>query len=60
MVVILPNRITLWMLEGEGANPEYFGKVDTRGALTLHALEVALKTNDALGWPFDFLDAKDK
>ena len=45
---------------GEGADPEYFGKVDIGGASTLQALRVALETNDALEWPFDFWDAEDK
>ena len=60
MAVLPPNRITLWSLEGEGADPEYFGKVDIGGASTLQVLRVALETNDALEWPFDFWDTKDK
>jgi len=60
MAVIPPDRITLWTLEGEGADPEYFGKVDIRGASNVHALRVALETNDALEWPFEFWDAEDK
>ncbi len=60
MAVIPPERITLWTLEGEGADPEYFGKVDIGGASNLQALRVALETNDALEWPFEFWDAEDK
>ena len=48
MAVIPPDRIMLWTLEGEGADPEYFGKVDIGGASNLQALWVALETNDAL------------
>ena len=58
--MIPPDRITLWTLEGEGADPEYFGKVNIGGASTLQALRIALETNDALEWPFDFWDAEDK
>jgi hypothetical protein len=60
MAVIPPDRITLWTLEGEGADPEYFGKVDIGVASNLQALRVALETNDALEWPFEFWDAEDK
>lgn len=60
MVVILPDTIMLYSLEGEGANPKYFEKVDIGGASTLHALWIALKTNNALKWLFDFWDAKKK
>ena len=58
--MIPPERITLWTLEGEGADPEYFGKVDIGGASNLQALRVALETNNALEWPFEFWDAEDK
>ena len=54
------GRIALWTLEGEGADSEYFGKIDIGGASTLQALRVVLETNDALEWPFDFWDVKDK
>ena len=60
MAVIPPDRITLWTLEREGAYLEYFEKVNIGGALTLQALRVALETNDALEWPFEFWDAEDK
>jgi len=60
MAVIPPDRVTLWTLEGEGADPEYFKKVEIGGVSTLQALRVALETNDALEWPFDFWDAEDK
>lgn len=60
MAVISPDRITLWTLEGDDAEPEYFGKVDIGGAPTLQAIRVALETNAALEWPFDFWDAEDK
>jgi hypothetical protein len=54
------DRIMFYLLEGEGANLEYFGKVDIGVASTLHALQVALETNDALELPFNLWDTKDK
>ena len=60
MAMIPPDRITFYLLEGEGTNLEYFGEVDIGVASTLHALRVALETNDALEWPFDFWDTNDK
>ena len=57
MAVIWHDRITLYLLEGEGAHLEYFGKVNIGGASMLHAFRVALETNDALEWPFDLWDA---
>jgi len=33
-----PERITLWTLEEDCGDPEYFGKVDVGGASTLEAL----------------------
>lgn len=60
MVVIPPDRVTLYSLEDEGANLEYLGNVDIGGMLTMHALWVALETNDALVSPFAFWDAEGK
>lgn len=54
------DRITLWTLEGDFADPEYFGKVDIGGASTLEALRVTLESNDVLEWPFEFWDTEDK
>jgi len=47
-------------LEEEGADPEYFGKVDIGQALTLEALRTTLEKNEILEWPFEFWDAEDK
>ena len=56
----LPNKVTLWILELEFSDVEYFGKVDIRGATTLEALRFTLESNDILDWRFDFWDAEDK
>ena len=60
MAAALPDKITLWTMEDEIAEPEYFGKVDVGGAATLEALRLALESNDVLEWPFEFWDLKDK
>lgn len=56
----LPDRITLWILEDEHADLEYFGKVDVGGAATLEALRVTFEVNDIVEWPFEFWDFEDK
>ena len=56
----ISNRITLWTLEEEGADPEYFGRVDTGVASTLEALQETLENNEILDWPFEFWCAEDK
>ena len=56
----IPERVTLWTLEAEDADPEYFGKVDLGGATTLEALRFTLESHDILEWPFDFWDEEDK
>ena len=53
-------RITLWTLADESTEPEYFGKVDIGGALTLEALQKILENNEILDWPFEFWDVDDK
>ena len=60
MAANIPERITLWTLEDEFADPEYFGKVDVRGATTLEALRLTFESNDILEWAFDFWDVEDK
>ena len=60
MAANLLDKVTLWTLESEFSNTEYFGKVDIRGATTLEALRFTLKSNDILDWKFDFWDAEDK
>jgi len=60
MAIITPNRITLWTLEEDDANPEYFNKVNIGRALTLEALQITLEINDILDWPFKFWDTEVK
>lgn len=60
MAVDTLSRIKLWTLEEEGADPEYFGKVDVGSALTYEALRIILEGNDLLEWPFEFWDVEDK
>ena len=52
--------MTLWTLELEFSNAEYFGKVDVGGVTTLEALRFTLESNDILDWRFDFWDIEDK
>ena len=59
MAAVTCNRITLWTLHGESIEPEYFGKIDIGGALTLETLRSTLETNEILEWPFNFWDAED-
>ena len=54
------NRITLWTLESDATDREYFGKVDVGRASTLEALKVTLESNDILEWAFNFWDFEDK
>lgn len=54
MASLVPKKVTLWTLEVECGNSEYFGKVDVGGVTTLRALKFTLETNDLLEWPFDF------
>ena len=60
MAANIPERITLWTLEDEFADPEYLGKVDVSGATTLEALRFTFESNDILEWAFDFWDVEDK
>ena len=60
MASVIPDRVTLWTLEEDFGDPEYFGKVDVGGASTLEAQRFTLESNDVLEWPFDFWDAEDK
>ena len=60
MVGGISNRITLWTLEEEGADLEYFGRVDTGVASTLEALRETLENKKKLDWPFEFWCAEDK
>ena len=54
------NKITLWTLEFEATNREYFDKVDIGSAAMLDALRFMLESNDILEWAFDFWDFEDK
>jgi len=47
-VGIILERMTLWMLETEVGDPDYFGKVDVGGTWTLEALRFCLELNDIL------------
>ena len=60
MARIILNRVTLWMLETEGGDPNYFEKVDIASTSTLEALRFILESNDILEWLFDFWDVEDK
>ena len=60
MASVIPDRVMLWTLEEDFGDPEYFGKIDVRGASTLEALRFTLESNDVLEWSFDFWDAEDK
>jgi len=41
MAANLPDKITLWIMEDEIVEPEYFGKVDVGGVATLEALRIS-------------------
>jgi len=56
MASTIPEKVTLWTLEANGADPEYFGKVNVGGVATLEALQITLESNDILEWPFDLCE----
>ena len=60
MAANINDKVTLWTLESEAADPDYLGKLDMGGASTLEALRLLLESNDVLDWAFDFWDVEDR
>ena len=55
---VLP-KVTLWILESDSDDAEYFGKVDVGAASILESLRRALELNDILEWAINFWDAEE-
>lgn len=53
------GKITLWTLEIEDVEPDWFGKVASKEASTYVALKLRLEENETLEWMFDFRDNED-
>lgn len=54
------SKITLWTLEDEADEPEWFGKVVGGGTMTYAPLRSRLEENETLEWGFEFWDVEDK